>query len=159
VLIWFAVASVLLVALVFKSPGVDYRWVVAGAVLPLAEAVLGGPRVLHAVVGPAVLLGMVVLATRRRRQLRRRVHGLPIGMMAHLVLDGSFTRSDVFWWPFRGWSFAPGQVPELDHLGVSVVLELVGIALAWWAWGWFGLRDPERRARFAADGRLDVPGG
>ena len=157
-LIWFAVTSVLVVAIVFKSPGVDYRFVVAGSVLPLAEAVLGGPRLLHSVVGAVALLVIVVAATRRRRLLRRRILGLPIGMMCHLVFDGSFTRASVFWWPLAHRSGAPGRIPELAHLGSSLVLEIVGFGLAVWAWRWFGLADPGRRARFLHEGRLDVPG-
>ena len=157
-LIWFAVTSVLVVAIVFKSPGVDYRFVIAGSVLPLAEAVLGGPRVLHSVIGAVALLVIVVAATRRRRLLRRRILGLPIGMMCHLVFDGSFTRAAVFWWPLVHRSGSPGRIPELGHLGSSLVLEIVGVGLAAWAWGWFGLTDPSRRDRFLSEGRLDVPG-
>lgn len=157
-LIWFAAASMVLVAVVFKSPGVDYRVVATGAVLPVGEAALGGPRALHSVVGAVAVLGLVMVATSRRRMWRRRLLGLPIGLMAHLVLDGSFTRTRVFWWPVTGGPFAPGQVPELDHLGVSLVLEAAGVALAWWSWRWFGLDDRERRRRFVREGRLDAPG-
>lgn len=159
-LIWFAVASVAVVTVVFQSPGIDHRFVVVGAVAPVAEAVLGGPRVLHSVVTAVVLLAAVVLATSRRRLLRRRLIGLPIGVMVHLVLDGSFTRTDVFWWPISGRRFASGQVPELDHLGVSIALELVGLAMGVWGWRRAGLDDPERRARLLTDGRVElVPGG
>ena len=82
---------------------------------------------------------------------------MPIGMMCHLVLDGSFTRTDVFWWPFTGLAFAEGQIPEWQHLGLSLVLELVGLAVAWWAWRLFGLDRPDARDRFRREGRLDVP--
>ena len=157
-LIWFAVMSVLLVAVVFKSPGVDYRTVMVGAVLPIAEGFTGGPKLLHSIVGAVAVLGVVVLATRNRRLLRRRLLGIPIGMMAHLVLDGAFLTARVFWWPvIGGGSFTSGQIPEWSHLRVSLVLELVGVAVGWWAWRWFGLDDPDRRHRFFTDGRLDVP--
>lgn len=157
-LIWFVVASVVLVAVVFRSGGVDYRYVVVGALLPIPEGLLGGPRVLHSLLAPALVLGVLMLATRgRRRLLRRRVLGIPIGMMCHLVLDGAFTRTGVFWWPFTGLAFADGQIPEWDHLGLSIVLELVGIALGVWAWKLFGLDDPEARRRFWREGRLDLP--
>ena len=157
VLIWFAVLAVLLVAIVFKSPGVDYRTVILGAVLPVAEGLTGGPKVLHSVVGAVIVLGLLMLATRRHRLLRRRLLGIPIGMMAHLVLDGAFMVTEVFWWPVAGTEFADQQIPEWSHLGVSLVLELVGIGVAVWAWRWFGLDDPGRRHRFLTDGRLDVP--
>lgn len=37
VLLWFAVTSVVLVAIVFKSPGIDYRTVAIGALLPCSK--------------------------------------------------------------------------------------------------------------------------
>jgi hypothetical protein len=157
VLIWFAVLSVLLVAIVFKSPGIDYRTVIVGAVLPVGEGLTGGPKVLHSVVGAVAVLAIAMLATRRRRLVRRRLLGIPIGMMAHLVLDGAFAVTAVFWWPIAGVAFADGQIPEWEHLGISLVLEVVGVAVGFWAWRWFGLDDPVRRQRFFSDGRLDVP--
>lgn len=156
-LIWFAVLSVVLVAVVFRSGGVDYRTVVIGAVLPVLEGFTGGPKVLHSLTGAALVLGIAMAATQRHRLLRRRVLGLPIGLLCHLVLDGSFTRTDVFWWPFTGWAFAPGQIPEWSHLGISIVLELVGVAVGVWAWRLFGLDDPAARDRFWREGRLDLP--
>lgn len=157
--IWFAATSVVLVAVVFRSPAIDYRTVIVGSLLPLVEAVFGGPRLLHSVVGAVAVLGLVMAATTGRRLLRRRLLGIPIGMMCHLVLDGSFTRTDSFWWPVSGFGFASGQIPELSHLGVSLVLELVGVAVGLWAWRLFRLDDPEVRARFVSDGRLDLPVG
>ncbi|HEX2578111.1 MAG TPA: hypothetical protein VHK88_17315 [Aquihabitans sp.] len=153
VLIWFAACSVVLVTIVFSSPAIDHRTVILGSVLPVAEAALGGPRVLHSLAGGVAVLVAVVLATSSRRVLRRRLLGVPIGLLCHLVLDGSFTRTDSFWWPFAG-GFASGQIPEVDHLAVSLLLELAGVAVAWWAWGRFGLREPAARRRFLHDGRL-----
>jgi hypothetical protein len=157
VLIWFAVLSVLLVAVVFKSPGVDYRTVMLGAIIPVLEGFTGGPKLLHSVVGAVAVLGILMLATRNRRLLRRRLLGIPIGLMAHLVLDGAFTITAAFWWPFAGTDFAQGQIPEWSHWEISLLLDLVGLAVGWWAWNWFGLTDPAARQRFLTDGRLDVP--
>ena len=92
-LIWFAAVSVVLVAFIFRSPAIDYRTVVVGAVLPVLEGLLGGPRLLHSMVGAVALLGLAMAVTTRRRVLRRRLLGIPIGVMCHLVLDGSFTRT------------------------------------------------------------------
>lgn len=155
--IWFAVASVLAVAIVFQSPAIDYRTVIVGALLPWVEVFFGGPKLLHSVVGAVALLGVVMLATRNRRLIRRRLLGIPIGLFCHLVLDGSFTRTETFWWPLAGTVFASGQLPELSHLGVSLVLEMVGVALAFWAWRMFGLDDPVVRRRFVDHGRLTLP--
>lgn len=155
--IWFAATSALLVAIVFRSVGLDYRTVLVGSLLPLVEAILGGPRLLHSVVGAVTVLAVVMLGTRRRRLLRRRLLGIPIGMMCHLVLDGAFTRTEVFWWPLAGVDFASGQIPELEHLGVSLLLEVVGLGVAWFARQQFGLDDPAARRRFREDGRLVLP--
>lgn len=156
-LIWFAVMSVLMVAVVFRSAGLDYRTVMLGSVLPLGEAALGGPRVLHSVVGAVVVLTMVMLATRSRRLVRRSLLGIPIGLMCHLVLDGSFTSTTIFWWPIAGTAFADGQVPELDHFWASLGLEIAGVAIGTWAWGRLRLGDPAVRRRFVEQGRLAFP--
>lgn len=155
--IWFIATSVVLVAVVFRSPAIDYRTVIAGALLPLIEGVIGGPRLLHSVVGAVGIMAVVMLATRSRRLLRRQLLGVPIGLMCHLILDGSFSRTDVFWWPLFGSGFASGQIPEFSHLAISVVLELAGVAVAIWAWKLFGLHDPVKRQRFLTEGRLDLP--
>jgi membrane-bound metal-dependent hydrolase YbcI (DUF457 family) len=148
--------SVLGVVTVFQSPGIDYRLVMLGAVLPVAEGLLGHPWVLHTLLGAVVVLAVTMLATRRRRLLRRRLLGLPIGLFAHLVLDGVWTRSHLFWWPFLGRSFGRSQVPELSRGAFGVVLELAGALALGWCWQHFGLADATRRHRFITAGRLDV---
>jgi hypothetical protein len=154
VLLWFAGASFVIVWAVFRSPALDYRMVMLSAVLPVLEGPLGGPWLLHTLVGAVGMLAVVILATRNRRLVRRRWIGLPIGVLLHLALDGSFTRADLFWWPFLG---APaGGMPELDRSVVLwVVLDLVGLAGLVWGYRRFGLADPERRSRFVHTGQLD----
>lgn len=153
--LWFLGVSVVVVLWVFRSPALDYRLVMLGSVLPVGEAVLGGPRVLHTLLASVALLTVVMLGTRQRRLLRRQLISLPIGLMVHLVLDGIWTRSEVFWWPFLGLGFGEGQLPELDRPVVLVVLlEAVGAtALAWW-WRACGFADRERRERFLRTGQL-----
>ena len=153
-LIWFASAAVVFTFVVFRSPAIDYRLVALGAVLPVAEVPFGvGP--MHALVTPTVVLVVVMLATRHRRLVRRRWLGLPIGMYLHLVLDAVFNMPETFWWPFLGTSFGADTAPEVSRGWWSVVLEVVGIALAVWAWRRFGLDDAERRSRFVHTGQLD----
>src|ERR1041384_5697602 len=98
--LWFLGVSVAFVFFVFRSPALDYRLVMLGSVLPVGEVVLGGPRVLHTLVAAVAALGVVMLATQKRRLVRRRWICLPIGMMMHLALDGIWARTEVFWWPF-----------------------------------------------------------
>jgi hypothetical protein len=154
VLLWFAGASVVLVWNIFRSPALDYRLVVLGSVLPLTEVLLGGPRVLHTLVFSVGLLGVVMVATRERRLRRRRWISLPIGVMMHLVLDGVWAQSAVFWWPFFGVAFPEGPLPELDRGGVGLLAELAGAAALAWCWVVFDLRDPAHRRELLHTGHL-----
>lgn len=155
-LIWFAGCSLVIVWQVFRDPAIDYRLVVAGALAPdLVDAALGGPRLLHTLVGAVVLLVGVMLGTRGRRGVRRRLLAVPIGTFLHLVLDAMWTRTAVFWWPAFGLSFPGGGLPSLSRPGLLLVVqEAVGaFALAWW-WRRFHLGEPERRRLFVRTGRL-----
>jgi len=154
-LIWFLVLAPVLVAEVFRSPMIDYRLVALGAALPLAEVVVG-VNVLHTLVGAVVLMTVVMLTTQKRRLLRRRLLGVPIGLFVHLVLDGSWTRSELFWWPAFGADFGPSRLPEFDRpLVVGVGLEMLGIAAAAWAYRRYDLSDPTKRSRLIQTGQLD----
>lgn len=154
--LWFAGASFVIVWVVFRSPSIDYRMVMLGAILPVGEAPIGGPWVLHTLVGGVALLAVVMLATRNRRLVRRRWIGLPVGVLLHLALDGTFTRAELFWWPFLGPALGSGSVPELDRsAALIIVLELAGAAALVWAYRRFGLSDPVRRDRFVRTGHLD----
>jgi len=154
-ILWFLGLSVAFVWFVFRSPALDYRLVMLGSVLPVGEVVLGGPRVLHTLVASVAVLGVVMLATQKRRLVRRRWIGLPIGLMMHLALDGIWARTEVFWWPFFGFAFPSGGLPELGHsLAVTLVMELVGAAALVWCFVTFGLRDRENRRTFVRTGHL-----
>ena len=155
-ILWFAGVSFVFVWWVFRSPALDYRLVMLGSILPVGEVVLGGPRVLHTLLGAVALLVLVMLATQKRRLVRRRWIGIPIGMLMHLVLDGIWARAHVFWWPFLGTDFGDGGLPELHHsLGVTVLLELAGLACLVWAWRTFGFSDKATRDRFLRTGHLN----
>lgn len=154
-LLWFAGLSFLITWEVFKSPALDYRLVMLGAALPVVEVATGGPRVLHTLVFSVLVLGVVMLGTRNRRLLRRRLLGLPIGLFMHLVLDGAWGRTRLFWWPFFGWSFGPGGMPELDRGALSLLMEVAGGAALWFCYQRFGLEDRARRTEFWRTGRLD----
>ena len=111
---WYVGVSLAFVWNVFRSPALDYRLVMLGSVLPLIEVVFGGPRLLHTLLASVALLGVVMLATRGRRLLRRRLISLPIGLMTGLVLDGAWASKAVFWWPAFGTAFPGGGLPELQ---------------------------------------------
>lgn len=155
-LLWFVGPSIAIVWLVFRSPMADHRMVAVGALLPVVEAPTGAPRVLHTLLGAVVALGVVMALTRGRRLVRRRWLGIPIGLFLHLVLDASFTRAELFWWPFLGFDPGTGGLPELDRpLGVIVVLEVLGGAACWWCSRAFDLQDRSRRDIFVRTGQVD----
>ena len=159
--LWFAACAVVVVALVFGSGGVDYRVVALGAVLPLAENVSGAPWVLHTLAGSVVLLVAVMALTagRGRRLRRRRWIGLPIGTLVFLVASGSWSRTELFWWPVGGsGGVGHGVPPEYDRpLIILIAFELAGIAALIWTARRFGLSDPQRRQAFLTAGRLTRP--
>lgn len=152
--IWFAAGSVAIVWAVFQSPAIDYRMVMLGSILGVGEV---GLRVapLHTLAAPTVVLVVVGLATIGHRLLRRQLLGIPIGMFLHLVLDGAWIRTDVFWWPAGGWALPRGRSLIISRGIFSVLLELIGIGLAVWLFDRFGLDDPGRRRRFLTTGQLD----
>ena len=155
-LLWFAGLSFVLVWSVFKDTALDYRLVMLGAVLPdLVDAAFGGARYAHTLLGSVAFLVIVMLATRGRRLLRRRLLALPIGTFCHLLLDAMWARNRTFWWPFLGRRFSGGGIPSLHRpLALVVVEELVGLAALAWCWGRFRLGEPPRRAAFLRTGRL-----
>ena len=159
--LWFVGPSVLIVWGVFRSPTADYRLVALGAVIPLVELVIGGPRIFHALLAPVAVMVAIMVGARGRRLVQRRLLGIPIGMFLHLVLDGAWGDTEAFWWPFLGTDWSTADLPELDRGPVNVVLELAGLAACWWAWRRFRLDEPERRALFLREGRIGrdiVPG-
>ena len=154
-ILWFAGVSFVFVWWVFRSPALDYRLVMLGAVLPVGEFFLGGPRVLHSLLAPVALLGILMLATQKRRLVRRRWIGIPIGMMMHLVLDGIWARPEVFWWPFFGLDFGTEGLPELGHpIAVTLLFEFVGLGCLVWAWRAFDFSNSQIRERFLRTGQL-----
>src|SRR5215217_5944262 len=96
--LWFIGTAVLTVAFVFRDPTFDYRLLIVGAVLPLGDAATGGAGVLHTLLFSLVLMVVVMLSTVGRRPVRKLLLGLPIGTMLHLVFDGAWATTALFWW-------------------------------------------------------------
>jgi hypothetical protein len=156
VFLWFVGTAIVTVRFVFRDPSFDYRLLIVGSLLPLADVVTGGAGVLHTLLFSLVLMVVVMLSTAGRRPVRKVLLGLPIGVMLHLVFDGSWVDNDLFWWPLGGVSFADDRMPELARGWWDLPLELIGLALLVWVWRRSHLGDPAARRRFLHDGRLFV---
>ena len=153
--VWFAAVSVTVVALVFGSPDLDYRIVTLGSVLPLVEGAFGGRWLLHSVAFNAVLLFGVMAVAHGRRPTQQRWLALPIGTFCHLVLDGTWADTGVFWWPFAGLdALGTGAVSEFERLPGVLLLEGAGLMVGCWAWGRFSLSDRSVRRALLTEGRL-----
>ncbi len=155
-LAWFIGMSVVIVWRVFGDTAIDYRLVMAGAVVPdLIDLTSGGAWLGHTLLASVVLLTAVMAFTRGRRRRRRQLLALPIGTFLHLLLDGVWAGSNHFWWPLRGSPLDGGQLPSFGRpLVAAVLMEVAGlVALVWW-WRRFRLHEPPRRNAFLRTGRL-----
>lgn len=147
--------AILAVWAVFRDPAFDYRPLILGVLLPdIVDAPFGGARVMHSVTGSVALLIIVMLATVGRRGARKRWLALPIGTFLHLILDGAFANTKVFWWPFSGGGFDGARLPVVERGSINVLLELLGLAMVVFIWRRFRLSDPRRRRLFVREGRL-----
>lgn len=153
---WFIGTAVLSIGVIFRDPHFDYRLLIVGSVIPLGDGLFGGARVLHSVTVCAGLLAVLMLATGRGRPLRKLVLGLPIGMILHLVFDGIWNNSEVFWWPFFGFPFDDAELPVVEHGMWGIPLEGVGLMICVWLWWNNTFSDGASRRRFFRDGELDA---
>jgi hypothetical protein len=153
-LLWFIGTAWVSIWLVLKDPSFDYRMLAVGALAPdIVDGVTGGVGVAHALPVSALLLGVVMIVTRGRRAVRKRWLALPFGTMMHLVFDGAFASTAVFWWPFGG-SLPDEALPSIERGVLSVVLEVIGVGLIVWWIRTFRLTEADRRRRFVATGAV-----
>ena len=157
-ILWLTFGSIFAVWNVFQSPGLDFRLVALGALLPLTlDAPFGSQAYAHTLVSAVVVLTVTMATTagRGHRLRRRRALSLPIGWFIALVLGGSWATKNLFWWPAFGWSFGHAPLPiSTRPVLLLAVEEIVGVALLWWAWCRFRLTEPARRGRFFRTGYL-----
>jgi hypothetical protein len=55
-----------------------------------------------------------------------------IGMFLHLVFDGAFTNTKMFWWPISGLQFGDYALPVFDRGLINIPLEIIGVLLILW---------------------------
>lgn len=153
---WFIGTAIMTVGVVFRDPRFDYRLLIVGSVLPITDAAFGGARALHSVTVSVGLLAALMIATSGRKPIRKLLLGLPIGMILHLVYDGAWNNTEVFWWPFFGLSFDDAGLPIVDRGWLSLPLEAIGVVICAWLWRRNRLGDRARRTKFLRDGQLDA---
>jgi hypothetical protein len=109
--------------------------------------------VFHTLAFSLVLLALIMVLTVGHRQARQLWLGLPIGTLLHLVFDGAWADSALFWWPLGGSAF-DASLPEVARGGWTVALELAGAVILAWVWRASNLSDPTARGLFWQQGRL-----
>lgn len=162
--LWFVGTAVLAVWYVFRDPTFDYRLLVVGAVVPELDVLLAGSdgwamRWMHSLVFSVALLVAVMVGTTGRKPARRLWLGLPIGTFLHLVFDGAWATTNVFWWPFGGWSWSGARLPAAQRGWWNVLLEAIGLTIVAWVWRHCRLDDPARRRDIVRTGRLVADAG
>jgi hypothetical protein len=155
--LWFIGTAVVSVWYIFRDPRFDYRLLVVGALLPDAiDLPEGHAKWAHSMTVSVGALVLVMLATAGRKPIRRLLLAAPIGMLLHLVWDGAFASTKVFWWPFAG-SWGSVRVPSLQRGWWNVAFEAAGALLLAWMWRECELSDPERRDALIHRGELAPP--
>jgi inner membrane protein len=114
-------------------PGLDYRWLLVGSMLPdiidkplgiwlLREALSNGRVFGHTLLFAGLLMaaGLYLYVARRRLGLLC----LALGTLAHLILDEMWLTSRTLLWPAYGFSFEKGIVEDwLPRILNSLVTE------------------------------------
>ena len=148
---------------------IDYRFVLAGAVLPdVVDPILGigffdGPSgrwIAHSLLAFVVVTLFVLLTFRGERRLA--VFGVAVGWLLHLVADGMWAAPETFFWPLFGGAFASSPAEPYTWALFSAPAdriwtwagELVGAALLAWFWVAFELGSGDRWRVFLKDGHL-----
>lgn len=176
-ILWHLGGTIALVRYAFRDPNMDLRLLMVGALLPdLIDKPLG--RVLnvggyesgklwgHSLVFSAVLMVVILVVTKRGTPYRRIWFPLAVGSLFHLVLDGMWTKSETFLWPFLRGEFTeapPGDLGTALADGFTnpwvVAGEVVGLIYLLWLWRAARLSDSTVRRSFLRTGSVGVPIG
>lgn len=170
-LIWHVAGAVFLFRWIFREPTVDLRFLALGAVLPdvidlslgagfLVDRYARGELWGHSLLFAAGVMTLV-MALFRRGPTRKAGMAMAVGILFHLFLDGMWTSTEVFLWPFAGFEFPQGATPFWRQAWIRAVsdpwrwtAEAIGIAYSVWLWRWAGLSDATRRRELVAHGTI-----
>jgi len=67
-----------------------------------------------------------------KRTVRKNFLALTIGLFMHLVFDGAFLSTKMFWWPLAGLSVDGYAIPLVERGFLNIPFEIAGIALILW---------------------------
>jgi len=175
VLFWHAGATVAFTRYAFRDPNMDLRFLLLGAILPdLIDTPIGfffwssmeNVRLAgHSLVFAAVVMAIVLLATRRGRP-RKRWMPLAVGVLLHQVLDAMWRQPETLWWPFQGWAFSPtGYATVGEYLmwlltdPTTWLLEAAGLAYLVYLGYRSKLTERSSLEAFLKTGRVQAPIG
>lgn len=132
---WFIGTALASSWIVFGDPKFSYRPLVIGALAPdIVEIWFGNAGPMHSVVTSMALLAAVMLATIGRRPRRKFFLAGVIGLFMHLVYDGAFLNTRMFWWPLSGARLGGARIPSMERGLINLPLEVVGLLLiVWWS--------------------------
>lgn len=155
---WFVGTTVAAIWIIFRDPHFAYRSLIVGATLPdIVEVWFRKAGPLHSVVTSVVLLAVVMLATIGRRPQRKTLLAGVIGIFMHLVFDGAFLNTKMFWWPLSGLGFSGASLPSMSRGWWNVPMEIVGVSLILWWMRKFELNRFDKFRVFILHGTLDTP--
>jgi len=124
-LFWFIGTSVASVWSVFRDPKFAYRWVIVGALIPIFSVVT-----VVGVLTAVMLLTIGKIAT--KKAARKNFLALTIGLFMHLVFDGAFLNTKMFWWPLAGFTTDGYSLPVVERGFLNIPFEIVGVVLILW---------------------------
>ena len=166
--LWHLGLGALIVYVTLGRRRIDYRFVLAGAILPDVidtplAAVFGWPAgrgIAHTLLFTGLLFAFVMLAARGSRRLAW--FGLPVGFLTHLVADGMWSSPRTFFWPAFGTRFdtTPQEPYSLSLLTDPISHwttwggEILGVAILAWFYVAFSLGRDGRFRLFLSDGYL-----
>ena len=159
--LWFCVSSIVGIALIFRSPYLDYRLLAVGSILPLLETLAGFQWVFHTLFFGVFVLMLIMLLGKGRRKIQRKLLPIPIGLLTHLILDGTWTQKEIFWWPLTGRDLMGAEVSRLEFsfMPAGIILEMLGILFALYGFKKFALSEQVNRVAFIKRGHLLAVGG